>query len=121
MIKASNPAKAGSIRGVITLSAVADTDWHDLTSADFVDSTTGSACASGLTFEWIGVMNLGADVMHIKYRARTTAGDSTTNEIAVGESWEDDLGTLRTATTTISYAKSGASDEVYIYAGFSAI
>lgn len=119
--KVQNPIISGSIRAVLDLSSVADTDWHDLSSSDFIDSTTGSACASGLSFEWIGVENQGSDVMFIKYRARTLASDPTTNEIAVGQIFSDDLGTLRTSISTIAYKKNSASDVVRIIVGLSAI
>ncbi len=56
-LKVTEPIISGSIRGSIDLSTVSNTDWNDLTSADFIDVTTGSACASGLAFEWIGFTN----------------------------------------------------------------
>lgn len=120
-LKVTEPIISGSIRGSIDLSGVSNTDWNDLTSADFIDVTTGSACASGLAFEWIGFTNEGSDVMFIKYRARTGAGDATTNEIAVGQIFSDDLGTLRTKVSTIAYKKNNAADTVRVIAGFSAI
>ena len=120
-LKVQDPIISGSIRAVLDLSSVSDTDWHDLSSSDFIDSTTGSACASGLAFEWIGVTNEGSDVMFIKYRARTLASDPTTNEIAVGQIFSDDLGTLRTSISTIAYKKNSASDVVRIIVGLSAI
>jgi hypothetical protein len=46
-LKVTEPIISGSIRGSIDLSTVSNTDWNDLTSADFIDVTTGSACASG--------------------------------------------------------------------------
>ena len=119
--KVQNPIISGSIRAVLDLSSVADTDWHDLSSSDFIDSTTGSACASGLSFEWIGVENQGSAEMFIKYRPRTLASDPTTNEIAVGQIFSDDLGTLRTSISTIAYKKNSASDIVRIIVGLSAI
>jgi hypothetical protein len=120
-LKVTEPIISGSTRGSIDLSGVSNTDWNDLTSADFIDVTTGSACASGLAFEWIGFTNEGSDVMFIKYRARTLASDPTTNEIAVGQIFSDDIVTLRTKITTIAYKKAGASDTVRIIAGFAAI
>ena len=119
--KVQNPIISGSIRAVLDLSSVADTDWHDLSSSDFIDSTTGSACASGLSFEWIGVENQGSAEMFIKYRPRTLASDPTTNEIAVGQIFSDDLGTLRTSISTIAYKKNSASDVVRIIVGLPAI
>lgn len=120
-LKVNDPIISGSIRAVLDLSAVSNTDWNDLNSSDFIDTTTGSACASDLNFEWIGVTNEGSNVMFIKYRARATASDATTNEIAVGQIFSDDLVTLRTQIKTISYKKASASDTVRIIAGFSAI
>ena len=117
----NDPIISGSIRAALDLSSVADTDWHDLTSADFIDSTTGSACAAGLKFEYIGITNEGSDAMFIKYRARTLASDPTTNEIAVGQIHSDDIVTLRTQVTTIAYKKNDAADTVRVLAGFSAI
>ena len=38
------PIKAGSIRAVLNMSSNG-TDWTDLTSSSFYDSTTGAACA----------------------------------------------------------------------------
>jgi hypothetical protein len=119
--KVQNPIISCSIRAVLDLSSVADTDWHDLSSSDFIDSTTGSACASGLSFEWLGVENQGSAEMFIKYRPRTLASDPTTNEIAVGQIFSDDLGTLRTSISTIAYKKNSASDVVRIIVGLSAI
>lgn len=116
-----NPIISGSIRAVLDLSSVADTDWHDLSSSDFIDSTTGSACAAGLKFQWVGVENQGSAEMFIKYRARTLASDPTTNEIAVGQIFSDDLGTLRTSISTIAYKKNSASDVVRVIVGLSAI
>lgn len=119
MQQAQYPAKAGSIRAVIDLSSISNTDWNNLTSADFVDSTTGASCRSGLKFEWLGIYNAGSDSMYIKYRA-SSASDSTTNELLVVTWWDDDLGTLRTPISTVAYKKASASDVVIVFAGFSA-
>lgn len=116
----TNPIKAGSIRAFANLSA-ADTDWHDLSSSDFYDTTTGSACAEGLKFAWIGVVNLSLEnVAYVKYRARTLASDTTDNELPVlpYSAHTDDVGTLTALVTTISVAKGGAGDSVYVIAGF---
>lgn len=118
-LNVQNPIKAGSIRAFIDLSSVADSDWHDLSSADFKDSITGEACPAGLKFEWLGVTNEG-DAMHIKYRARTLSSDATTNEIRVGQIYQDDLGSLRDEVSTIAYKKNDGADVVTILAGFSA-
>lgn len=116
-----DPIKAGAIRGFVNLSSVNDSEWHDLTSADFYDSTTGEACSSNLRFEWIGVQNEGSSAMHIKLRARDSASDSTTNELRIGQVYTDDLATLRDVIRTIAYAKANGSDVVTILAGFSSI
>ena len=120
-LKIQDPIISGSIRGSLDLTSVANTDWNDLSSADFMDVTTGSSCAAGLAFEWIGVTNEGSDVMYLKYRARVGAGDATTNELTVGQIFSDDIVTLRTTVTTICYKKNAAADTVRIIAGFSAI
>ena len=120
-LKIQDPIISGSIRGSLDLSGVSNTDWNDLTSSDFMDVTTGSSCAAGLAFEWIGVTNEGSDVMFLKYRARVGAGDATTNELTVGQIFSDDIVTLRTTVTTIAYKKNDAADTVRIIAGFSAI
>jgi hypothetical protein len=116
-----DPIKAGAIRAVANLSAVNDTDWHDLTSSSFYDSTTGALCASNLRFEWIGIQNEGSSVMHIKLRARDAVDDPTTNELRVGQVYTDDLATLRDTIKTIAYKKASGTDTVIIIAGFSAI
>ena len=120
-LKIQDPIISGSIRGSLDLTSVANTDWNDLSSNDFMDVTTGSSCAAGLAFEWIGVTNEGSDVMYLKYRARVGAGDATTNELTVGQIFSDDIVTLRTTVTTICYKKNDAADKVRIVAGFSAI
>ena len=120
-LKIQDPIISGSIRGSLDLTSVANTDWNDLSSSDFMDVTTGSSCAAGLAFEWIGVTNEGSDVMHLKYRPRVGAGDTTTNELTVGQIFSDDIVTLRTTVTTICYKKNDAADTVRIIAGFSAI
>lgn len=117
-LNVTDPIVSGSIRGVYNASSVNDTDWHDLSSDDFVDSATGSACASGLSFAFLAVVNKGSNLMHIKYRARTGAGDATTNELPIDYYYSDDIGTINTTVSTIAYRKSGASDTVYFIAGF---
>lgn len=120
-LKVTEPIISGSVRGSLDLTGVSNTDWNNLTSADFIDTTTGSACDAGLKFEWIGFTNGGSDVMYIKYRARTSASDPTTNEIAVGQIYSDDIVTLRAVVTTIAYKKNNSADTVQVLAGFSAI
>lgn len=117
----TNPIKAGSIRAFADLSSFADTDWHDLSSADFYDTTTGEACASGLKFAWVGVVNLSLEnVAYVKYRPRTLASDSVDNEMPVlaYSAHTDDVGTLSALVQTISVTKGSADDSVYVLAGF---
>ena len=113
------PIKAGSVRGA--LHGAADTDWHTLTSADFKDSVSGSACASGLRFATISLINTSTSaVTFLKLRAAVGTGDATTNEIRVGQIYQDDLGSLRDEVSTIAYKKNDGADVVTILAGFSA-
>ena len=114
------PILSGNIRGVYDAStAIGDTNWHDLTSSDFKDSATGSACAANLKFMWLGISNEGTDSAFLKYRARTLATDPTTNEIAVGQFYSDDIATLISIIKTISIKKADAADKVRVVAGFS--
>ena len=114
------PIKAGSIRAVLNMSSNG-TDWTDLTSASFYDSTTGAACASGLRFAWIGVVNLSLDSLaHVKYRAAEAVDDPTTHEIPVFpySIHADDLATLRDSILTVSVKKAAAGDVFVVLAGF---
>ena len=61
----------------------ASTDWTDLNSSDFIDSTSGTALSADLAFVDIAVYNPGSSTAYLKLRARDGAGDSTTNEIFV--------------------------------------
>ena len=66
-LNTTNPIISGNIRGVYDAStAINDTNWNDLSSANFQDSTTGSACAAGLKFVWLGVSNEGSDSAFLK-------------------------------------------------------
>lgn len=114
----NDPISSGSIRGVYNASSVANTDWNDLVSSDFVDTTTGSACAASLKFAFLAVVNKGSDLAYIKYRARTGAGDAVTNELPVDYSFSDDIATLNTEVSTIAFKKGASGDTVYFIAGF---
>ena len=119
MLNVTDPIIAGNIRGVYDAStAINNTDWNDLTSANFKDSTTGNACDSNLKFAWLGISNEGSDSAFLKYGARTLATDTTDNEIAVGQFYSDDLATLLNRVTTIAIKKAAAGDKVRIVAGF---
>jgi len=115
---AENPIFAGNIRAVYDASSVSDTDWHDLKSEDFVDTTTGSACPAGLLFQVLIIASDCEENSFLKYRARTGAGDSTANELPFGQFFTDDIGTLETKVLTIAYKKNAAADKTQFIAGF---
>lgn len=114
------PIKAGSIRGCIHITSVANTDWNTLTSVDFKDSVGGASCAAGLRFVWIGVVNLSSSAVYFKYRAAAGAGDTTTDELIIPAraSIDDDIGTLRDTVTQVAFKKGASDAEVFILAGF---
>jgi len=114
----TDPIIAGNIRGSYNASSIANTDWNDLTSSDFLDPTTGLAIASGLRFSFISVVNKGSGLAYLKYRARVLAGDPTTNEIPVDYLFSDDVGTLQAPISTIAYKKNTAGDTFYLAVGF---
>ena len=119
-LNVTNPIKAGSFRAMCDLS-LATADWQDLSSADFKDSATGEALASGLRFAWIGVVNLSLDgVAYVKYRARVAADDTTDNELPIlpYSLHSDDIGTLTAYVNTISVKKPADLDSLYVIAGF---
>ena len=118
-LNVQDPITAGSIRAVYNASSVNNTNWNDLTSSDFVDSVTGSACAAGLSFAFLAVVNKGTNLAYIKYRARGGAGDAVTNEIPVDYYYSDDVGTINTTVTTVAYKKAVGTDTFYLIAGFS--
>ena len=115
---AQNPIFAGTVRAVYDASGVSDTDWHDLKSEDFIDTTTGSACPAGLLFQVIMIASNCEENSFLKYRARTGAGDSTANELPFGQVFTDDIGTLETKVLTIAYKKNAAADKTQFIAGF---
>lgn len=108
---------AGTVRGILSVESVNDTVWHTVTSADFFDPVTGSNCAPGLDFAFLGIQNPGSQALYLKYRT-SNPGDATTNEIPVGTLWSDDLDTLNATITSISYKKATATDAVLLFAGF---
>ena len=69
-LNVQDPIIAGSLRAVYNASSVNDTDWHDLSSSDFINTVTGSALAAGLSFAFLAVVNKGSSLAYIKYRAR---------------------------------------------------
>ena len=118
-LNVTDPIIVGSIRGVYNASSVNNTDWNDLSSSDFVDSVTGSAVASGLSFAFLAVVNKGSNLAYIKYRARTGAGDAVTNELPIDYYYSDDIGTINTTVSTIAKDICRAPATFYLIAGFS--
>ena len=118
-LNVQDPIIAGQLRAVFNASSVNNTDWHDLSSSDFINTVTGSALAAGLSFAFLAVVNKGSSLAYIKYRARTGAGDAVTNEIPIDYYYSDDVGTINTNVSTIAYKKNAGSDTFYLIAGFS--
>ena len=120
----TNPIFAGSQIAAYSASAVADTDWHSLSSDDFYNTVTGTQLASGLKFAFIGVVTSSTSTeSFIKLRAAAGAGDGTANTdgvIPVLGTYQADVQAIVEAATvtSIAYKKGGASDKFVIYAGF---
>jgi len=99
----------------------ASTDWTDLNSSDFIDSTSGTALSADLAFVDIAVYNPGSSTAYLKLRARDGAGDSTTNEIFVlaGGAIDIQCGGLKGgAVTTIAYKKGASGDDLKLICAF---
>jgi hypothetical protein len=120
----TNPIFAGSQIAAYSASAVADTDWHSLSSDDFYNTVTGAQLASGLKFAFVGVVTSSTSTeSFIKLRAAAGAGDGTANTdgvIPVLGTYQADVQAIVEAATvtSIAYKKGGASDKFVIYAGF---
>lgn len=99
----------------------ATTDWTDLNSSDFIDSTSGSSLNADLAFIDISVYNPGASTAYFKLRAKTTSSDSTDNEIFVlpgGAIALQCAGLKAGGIATISYKKGGSSDNLQFICAF---
>jgi len=120
----TNPIFAGSLHAAYSASAVADTDWHSLSSDDFYNTIDGAQLASGLKFAYIGVASSSSTtVSFVKLRAAAGAGDGTANTdgvIPVLGKYEIDIQALvdGSSVTSIAYKKAAAGDKFTIYAGF---
>jgi hypothetical protein len=113
--------QTGEYIACLSTSANNSTNWTDLTSASFVDSSTGSVLAADLAFGDITVYNPGLADAFIKLRARTIAGDPTTNELRVlagGALSFSALGLRAGSTDTISYKKGAAGDDLFFTCSF---
>lgn len=98
----------------------ATTDWTDLSSSDFYDSTTGAQLPVNLRFEWVSVDNSdGTDRVYYKLRPRNAAGDPVTNEASVSASLVNAIPVRGiNDLLTISVKKTVGGDTVKIMAGF---
>lgn len=116
-----NPITAGQAVASYNASAVADTNWHTLTSSDFYDISTGTQFASGLQFAYLAIMTNASDLSFIKLRAADSASDGKTNTdgvVAVFGGFDIDTQAIQNVITSIAYAKAAATDKTVIYAGF---
>lgn len=120
----TNPIFAGSQIAAYSASAVADTNWHSLSSDDFYNTVDGAQLASGLKFAFVGVVTSAtATESFLKLRAAAGAGDGTSNTdgvIPVLGTYQADVQAVvdGDTVTSIAYKKGGASDKFVIYAGF---
>jgi hypothetical protein len=97
------------------------TDWTDLNSSDFIDSTTGSALSADLAFVDVSIYNPGLSTAYIKLRALEAVNDTTTNEIFVlaGGAIDIQCGGLKGgAVTTIAYKKGASGDDLKLICAF---
>lgn len=95
-------------------------DWVDLDSSMFKDMVSGLTVPSGRRLLWLGVQVLSGSC-HLKYRARDTATDATTDELLISATWNHDVSTLRDRVYTVSVKKASASDSVLVTATFAAV
>lgn len=120
----TNPIFAGAQIAAYNASAVADTDWHSLSSDDFYNTVTGTQLATGLKFAFVGVASSSSTtVSFLKLRAAAGAGDGTGNTdgvIPVLGTYQTDSQALveGSTVTSIAYKKAAAGDSFIIYAGF---
>ena len=120
----TNPIFAGAQIAAYNASAVADTDWHSLSSDDFYNTVTGTQLATGLKFAFVGVASSSSTtVSFLKLRAAAGAGDGTSNTdgvIPVLGTYQTDSQALveGSTVTSIAYKKAAAGDSFIIYAGF---
>ncbi|MGA1718589.1 MAG: hypothetical protein ACO38Q_07330, partial [Aquiluna sp.] len=57
------PIHAGGYAAAYNASAVADTDWHSLSSTDFYDTRTGTQLDAGLSFAFLEVVSGSTDTV----------------------------------------------------------
>lgn len=120
----TNPIFAGAQIAAYNASAVADTDWHSLSSDDFYNTVTGTQLATGLKFAFVGVASSSSTtVSFLKLRAAAGAADGTGNTdgvIPVLGTYQTDSQALveGSTVTSIAYKKAAGGDSFIIYAGF---
>lgn len=120
------PIHAGGYTAAYNASAVADTDWHSLSSTDFYDTRTGTQLDAGLSFAFLEVVSGSTDtVSYCKLRAAGGAGDGVANSdgvIPVLGAYKVDVQALvsGSSVTSVAYKKAAAGDSFVIYAGFNA-
>ena len=120
------PIHAGGYLATYNASSVNDTDWHSLSSDDFVNTQTGSELPSGLTFAFIEVVSGSTDtVSYVKLRAADAAGDGVANSdgvVPVLGPFKVDAQALvgGKEITSIAYKKASGADTFVVYAGFNA-
>jgi hypothetical protein len=123
-LNVSNPASAGQLVAAFNASAVADNDWHTLTSNEFYDTVTGTQITDGLQFAFVALISSStSSLSYIKLRAASGASDgkgNTDGVIPVFGRFEIDSQALQAGSsiTSIAYAKGSAGDSVVIIAGF---
>ena len=123
-LNVSNPASAGQLVAAFNASAVADNDWHTLTSNEFYDTVTGTQITDGLQFAFVALISSStSSLSYIKLRAASGASDgkgNTDGVIPVFGRFEIDSQALQAGSsiTSIAYAKGAAGDSVVIIAGF---
>lgn len=122
-LKFQYPITTGNFLASYNASSVNDTDWHDLSSDDFYDASTGTQLSSGLKFSNIVVYSNNASTLsYVKFRARVAAGDGVSNTdgvLPVASSLTYDLHTLEADNpSTIAYKKANGSDSFFILASF---
>lgn len=118
-----NPISAGQYLAAYNATSVANTDWNNLSSSDFYDTSTGLQLDSDLEFAFVAVYSSNtSSVSYIKLRSAAGAGDSVANTggvIPVAKSFDVDVQALATSnTTSIAYKKASASDKFFLYCGF---
>jgi len=122
-LKSQYPITTGQFIGSYNASSVNDTDWHDLSSTDFYDTSTGSQFPSTLRFSNIAVYSSNSSLLsYVKFRARVAAGDGVANTdgvLPVASSFVYDLQTLEADNpATIAYKKAAGGDTFTIIASF---